>query len=117
MSEQEGFMRGAVFKGVDEGVAVQTVRRPMVQGPTDVIVRVVAYGLCGSDLSILAGRHPVKPPVILGHECTGEIYEIGGRVDRVAVGDRVVIEPDISCGVCSFCRSADTANLCQNQVS
>jgi threonine dehydrogenase-like Zn-dependent dehydrogenase len=72
--------------------------------------------MCGTDLAILEGRHPAKPPVVLGHECAGEVAEVGKSVSSVHVGDHVVVDPNLRCGVCRYCRS-DRPNLCENLVS
>jgi threonine dehydrogenase-like Zn-dependent dehydrogenase len=72
--------------------------------------------MCGTDLAILEGRHPAKPPVILGHECAGEVLALGSGVTSIRVGDHVVVDPNLRCGVCRYCRS-DRPNLCETLVS
>lgn len=75
-------------------------------GNRSVLLKVRAASICGSDLHIFRGKHPGAPlPVALGHEVAGEVLEIGKDVTRVREGDRVVMEPVISCGKCVFCRS------------
>ncbi len=72
--------------------------------PDEVLIRVRACGICGSDLKIEDDRHPYTPPVVVGHEFAGEITEIGGSVDGWAVGDRVVSEQHThACGHCRHC--------------
>jgi len=83
----------------------------------EAIVRVRASGICGTDLSILAGKHPrAKAPLIMGHELAGEIAEIRGVAGATGpgprVGDHVIAEPLISCGTCFPCRSG-FAYVCQ----
>jgi len=109
-------MIGALLKGLKEGVSVVELESPRPAEPTDVVVRMRACGMCGTDLAILEGRHPAKPPVILGHECAGEISEVGTAVTSVNVGDHVVVDPNLRCGVCRYCRS-DRPNLCETLVS
>jgi threonine dehydrogenase-like Zn-dependent dehydrogenase len=109
-------MLGAMYRGEKEGVKVIELDAPQVSGPNDVIVRMHTCGMCGTDLAILEGRHPAKPPVILGHECAGEVADIGKSVSSVTVGDHVVIDPNLRCGVCRYCRS-DRPNLCESMVS
>jgi 2-desacetyl-2-hydroxyethyl bacteriochlorophyllide A dehydrogenase len=109
-------MLGAMYKGEKEGVEVVELDAPEVSGPNDVVVRMRTCGMCGTDLAILEGRHPAKPPVILGHECAGEVAQIGKNVSSLQVGDHVVIDPNLRCGVCRYCRS-DRPNLCENLVS
>ena len=109
-------MIGAMYKSEKEGVKVVELDAPKISGPSDAVIRMRACGMCGTDLAILEGRHPAKPPVILGHECVGEVSEIGGNVSSVVVGDHVVVDPNLRCGVCRYCRS-DRPNLCENLVS
>lgn len=78
-------------------------------------VRIVPHylGICGSDLHLLAGRHPyAKPPKVPGHEICAEIVEVGDAVEGIAVGDRAVIDPIMPCGHCRACR-AGRYNLCE----
>jgi 2-desacetyl-2-hydroxyethyl bacteriochlorophyllide A dehydrogenase len=82
--------------------------------PQDVLIRVKATAICGSDLHIFKGRHPsVALPVAIGHELSGEVLSTGGKVSRVKEGDRVVIEPVIVCGRCHFCRRGQYS-LCRD---
>jgi L-iditol 2-dehydrogenase len=74
----------------------------------EVLILVHACGICGSDLKIQEDKHPVAPPVIIGHEFAGEIVETGSRVSGWAVGDRVVSEQHI--GACGRCRQCLTGN-------
>ena len=109
-------MLGAMFEGEKEGVHVVELDKPEASGPNDVVVRMRACGMCGTDLAVLEGRHPAKPPVVLGHECAGEVAQIGTNVSSLQVGDHIVIDPNLRCGVCRYCRS-DRPNLCENLVS
>jgi alcohol dehydrogenase len=78
---------------------------PVLQDPTDAIVRVDAVTICGTDLHILKGDVPEVPPGrVLGHEAVGTVVEVGAAVGRVKVGDRVLISCISSCGTCRFCR-------------
>ena len=78
---------------------------PMPQiAPDEVLIRVYACGICGSDLKIQDDEHPYTPPVVIGHEFAGEIAEVGARVTGWAVGDRVVSEQHTrACGRCRQC--------------
>jgi len=78
-----------------------------------VLLKVEAASICGSDLHILEGGHPSAPPVVLGHEYVGRAVEVGGAVTHVREGDRVVVDPNIKCGVCAFCRGG-RPNLCRD---
>lgn len=91
-------------KGVGN-IEVREVPEPGLPGPDWVIIRVKAAGVCGSDLHIWKNEFPYWPPVVMGHEFSGEIAEIGSDVKNFAVGDRVVAEPhSLACGVCDLCR-------------
>jgi len=72
---------------------------------TEVLIKVKAVGICGTDLSILKGSYKIPVPRILGHEFSGVVSEIGKKVTNVQVGDRVTSEINITCGNCYFCKS------------
>jgi threonine dehydrogenase-like Zn-dependent dehydrogenase len=109
-------MQAAVFFSVQEGIKVKDVASPRIKKANDVLIRVRSCGMCGTDLATLEGRNIVSPPLILGHEVAGEVFEIGGAVKTVKPGDRVTIDPNVSCGVCYYCRS-NHLNLCPNMIS
>ncbi|NKY51037.1 Zn-dependent alcohol dehydrogenase [Nocardia vermiculata] len=96
-------MKAIVFDGTDnklvDGV---TVRDP---GPGEVQVRIVASGLCQSDLSVVNGKIPFPTPVILGHEGAGIVEAVGAGVTQPAVGDHVVLSTLATCGQCPSCTS------------
>jgi len=97
-------MKAAVFK--EEGVLEIANRpRPEPSEPMDVLVRVAACGICGTDLHILAvpQNHPCTPGTTMGHEFIGDVAGIGAEVDTVAVGDRVAVRPILTCGSCQEC--------------
>ncbi len=108
-------MKAVVFKEVGKGVTVDEVGPPKVEDDRTVLIRVRECGICGSDLAILEGRHPSKPPVILGHELSGEVVETGARVSGIGVGDHVVVDPNVSCGLCENCRLG-RRNMCLNMI-
>ncbi len=76
--------------------------------PGEVIVRIKASAICGSDLHIYKGKHPsVSLPATIGHEFAGDVAAIGPGVTQVSVGDRVTVEPCIVCGHCDACRHGE----------
>lgn len=83
--------------------------------PFEVLVKMKRFGICGSDVHFyLQGRISsfiVEKPIILGHECSGEIAEVEEKVKNVKAGQRVVIEPGFTCGVCEYCRSGRFSSL------
>jgi alcohol dehydrogenase len=79
--------------------------RPVVQQPTDAVVRITTTTICGTDLHILKGDVPtVTPGRILGHEGVGIVEEVGTGVSRFHKGDKVLVSCITSCGTCRFCR-------------
>jgi alcohol dehydrogenase len=85
--------------------AWEVVPDPVIQEPTDAIVRIDSSTICGTDLHILKGDVPeVKPGTILGHEAVGTIVEVGAAVTTLAPGDRVLVSCITSCGRCRFCK-------------
>ena len=78
----------------------------------EVLIGVKASAICGSDLHIFKGKHPSAPlPVAIGHELSGEVLNVGSAVSNLREGDRVVVEPVITCGQCPFCKRGEY-NLC-----
>lgn len=97
-------MPAAVFAG--DGVLDITERpQPELQKPDDVVLAVERAGICGTDLKILERpqAHPATPGVILGHEILGTVLESGPEA-QLSPGDRVVVAPNIGCGLCAYCR-------------
>src|SRR5262245_28560441 len=90
---------------------LKDVDRPTI-GADEVLVRVAACGICGSDVHGYDGSSGRRqPPIIMGHEAAGTIAEVGSGVDRAKVGDRVTFDSTISCGQCEACERGDV-NLC-----
>jgi NADPH2:quinone reductase len=100
-------------------IRVDTVPDP-TPGPDEVLVRVGACGICGTDLHIIDGDSPLaRYPIIPGHEFAGEVVALGSAIAQengngganITVGSRVAIEPNLYCGHCDFCRTGHE-NLC-----
>ena len=68
-----------------------------------ITIRVNASGICGTDLHIFLGEYLGDYPIIPGHEFSGDVVAIGDKVDKFQIGDRVAIEPNLSCGICDAC--------------
>ncbi|MEK4239234.1 NAD(P)-dependent alcohol dehydrogenase [Paenibacillus sp. FSL H7-0714] len=85
----------------------------------EALIKVYCIGICGSDVHYYEhgriGRYVVKEPIILGHELAGEVVEVGKQVSNIAVGDRVAVEPGVTCGQCDYCKSG-RYNLCPDVV-
>jgi L-iditol 2-dehydrogenase len=76
--------------------------------PEEVLIEVKAAGICGTDIHVKHDEFPYWPPVVLGHEFSGSIVEVGPQVEGYKVGDRVVAEPHTkACGKCYLCRSGN----------
>ncbi len=96
-------MKALVYHGPGQK-AWEEVPDPVIQQPTDVIVRIDTTTICGTDLHILKGDVPaVTPGRILGHEGVGVVLEKGSAVSTVDVGDRVLLSCISACGACSYC--------------
>lgn len=89
---------------------------PKTQAPTDVLIKLGAVGVCGSDVHYYTtgriGRKVAEYPFIVGHECAGTVVEVGREVTHVKVGQRVAVEPAVTCGQCDQCRSG-RENTCR----
>jgi threonine dehydrogenase-like Zn-dependent dehydrogenase len=81
-------------------------------GPGEAVIRVKIASMCGTDLHILKGEYPVKPPKVLGHEFVGEIHEIGEGVTGYEVGERAIVSSATPCGVCDDCLSTLNGKTC-----
>jgi L-iditol 2-dehydrogenase len=95
-------------------IVIQEMPVPQVE-PNEVLIKVMAVGVCGSDVHYYEhgriGRFVVEKPIILGHECAGEVSAIGKKVTRFRIGDRVAVEPGVACGSCRACKEG-RYNLC-----
>ncbi|GAB4328901.1 MAG: zinc-dependent alcohol dehydrogenase family protein [Promethearchaeota archaeon] len=105
-------MIGAKFFGKHD-VRVDHYPEPE-PGPRDVMVRVRASGVCGTDVHVYEGEVPLaKFPVIPGHEFCGVVERVGATVADVSPGDRVAVEPNLFCGQCHYCRTG-RKHFCEN---
>jgi len=102
-------VKAAVLRGPRD-LRVEPSKAPEA-GPGEVLVRVDLAGLCGTDYSIWTGARAVAYPRVMGHEFVGRVQGAGRDVRSVRPGDRVVVEPNYSCGRCPLCREGNR-NLC-----
>lgn len=104
-------MRAARLHGIGD-IRIETVPDPAPPGAGEVAVRVLAAGICGSDLhNFWTGQWIARLPVTPGHEFAGEVTAVGPGVEGFAPGDRVVADSRVACGTCSACRTGQR-NLC-----
>lgn len=110
-------MQAVVFRGEGKW-AVESVRAPEVRADDDVLLKVDRASICGTDLHILAvpPGHPATAGSILGHEYTATVVDAGDRVKHLKPGDRVVIDPNITCGLCRYCQMG-LSNVCENMTT
>jgi glutathione-independent formaldehyde dehydrogenase len=101
-------MKAVVYHGPRD-VRVERVPDPMIEAPTDVLIKITTTSICGSDLHMYEGRTGLEPGRVLGHENLGEIVETGTAVEQLQVGDRVCVPFNISCGYCRNCERGRTA--------
>ncbi|HWG49840.1 MAG TPA: zinc-dependent alcohol dehydrogenase [Candidatus Acidoferrales bacterium] len=98
-------MKAVVFRGIGD-IRLENVPEPRLQKPNDVIVRLTASAICGTDLHMIRGTLPgMQDGTVLGHEGVGVVEEVGSAVRNFRVGDRVVVPSTIGCGNCSYCRA------------
>ena len=110
-------MPALVFRGEGEwGVEERPV--PRLESDDDVLLRVDRASICGTDIHILSvpPGHPATPGSILGHEYAATVVSHGARVGNLQRGDRVVIDPNLTCGLCRYCRLGLT-NSCENMTT
>jgi len=107
------FLKALVLKSY-KNLEVDELPLPEI-GPSDVRIRVLACGICGSDIHGYDGSSGRRiPPIVMGHEAAGVIEEIGDAVTQFKVGDSVTFDSTVSCGSCHFCHMG-AINLCDNR--
>ena len=109
-------MKAAVFHGSERGIEFEDVPVPKI-APDQMLVKVAACGVCHTDLHYIEHGVPTfkKPPIILGHEASGTVTQVGAEVSTFAEGDRVLIPAVLTCGKCSACRLG-RENICSDMT-
>ncbi|MDJ0419300.1 NAD(P)-dependent alcohol dehydrogenase [Rhodococcus opacus] len=112
-------MKAVQVVGYHTKLQLTDIPEPTIEGPLDVIVRIGGAGVCRTDLHILEGQWEAKTvvalPYTIGHENAGWVHAVGDAVTNVAVGDKVILHPLITCGLCRACRFGDDVH-CQNST-
>lgn len=110
-------MQGVVFRGEGQW-AIEELPRPSPGSDDEVLLKVDRACICGTDIHILAvpPGHPATPGSVLGHEYAATVVEAGPKASHVKPGDRVVIDPNLTCGLCRYCRMGLT-NSCENMTT
>lgn len=110
-------MKAVQVVGYGKDLEMAEVPAPEVTGPYDVIVRIGGAGVCRTDLHILEGqwaeKSGVELPYTIGHENAGWVHAVGSAVTNVSEGDKVIVHPLITCGLCRACRAGDDVH-CEN---
>ena len=107
-------MNAAIFTATRQ-IEISDIAMP-VPSDSEVLIKVLGCGVCGTDAHIYAGEiESARPPVVLGHEVFGEVEEIGKAVQGLAVGDRVAVDPFVYCGYCRACRNGEY-RFCSNEI-
>ncbi|WP_336159807.1 NAD(P)-dependent alcohol dehydrogenase [Amycolatopsis sp. VC5-11] len=111
-------MKAVQVTGYHRNLELREVEEPEAAGPLDVVVKVGAAGVCRTDLHILEGQWAEKSgvalPYTIGHENAGWVHAVGDAVTNVAVGDKVILHPLITCGLCRACRLGDDVHCEQS---
>lgn len=106
-------MKAAILKAPEQIEIEETITPE--PGPGEILIRVRAVGICGSEIHAYDGLHPRRrPPVVLGHEFAGDIVAVGPQVKAYQPGDRVTVMPQKACGSCDPCRRGWT-NMCDSK--
>jgi (R,R)-butanediol dehydrogenase / meso-butanediol dehydrogenase / diacetyl reductase len=110
-------MKAAVFEGNGK-IALKKVPVPQIKDVQDVLLKVEAASICGTDCQILKvpPGHPATKGAILGHEYVGRVVETGKAVKHLKPGDRVIVDPNLTCGLCPYCRLG-LPNMCENMTT
>ncbi|KAK4948508.1 hypothetical protein LTR66_014117 [Elasticomyces elasticus] len=112
-------MRVVRVVGYHQDLKLEEAPEPKITSPLDVIVKVGAAGVCRTDLHILEGQWEektnVKLPYTIGHENAGWIHAIGDAVTSLKVGDKVILHPLVTCGLCRACRFGDDVH-CEDSL-
>ncbi len=106
--------RAAVLHRPNSALAIETVELGALQ-PGDALVRIRAAGLCHTDLEVIEGQLAYPMPIVLGHEAAGTVAAVGGAVDGLKPGDRVVLSWNPHCGHCFYCEQ-DQPILCESYL-
>jgi 6-hydroxycyclohex-1-ene-1-carbonyl-CoA dehydrogenase len=109
-------MRAAIFLGPNQPLKIDRWQTPTIR-PNEALVKVSACGVCHTDLHYIDHGVPTfkKPPLVLGHEPSGTVAQVGNEVKNLKEGDRVLLPAVLTCGTCEFCRTG-RENICQTMV-
>lgn len=102
-------MKAVVYRGTGD-IRVEDVPEPVIEQPTDAVIRLTASAICGTDLHFVRGTFSgMKKGQVLGHEGVGVVEQVGAEVRTIRVGQRVIIPSTVGCGECRYCREGGFA--------
>lgn len=109
-------MKAAIFHASNQPLKIEDWQTPAIKA-NEVLVKVAACGVCHTDLHYIDHGVPTfkKPPLILGHEPSGIVAQVGSEVKNLKEGDRVLLPAVLTCGTCEFCRTG-RENICQTMI-
>ncbi len=109
-------MKAAIFHGPHQSLRIEDYPTPTIK-PHEVLVKVAACGVCHTDLHYIDHGVPTfkKPPLILGHEASGTVTQVGNDVKNFKEGERVLLPAVLTCGTCDYCRTG-RENICQTMT-
>jgi 2-desacetyl-2-hydroxyethyl bacteriochlorophyllide A dehydrogenase len=107
-------MTAAVLHGPGD-IRLERLDQPEA-GAGEVLIRIRACGVCGTDAALYRGEYPARVPVVIGHEFSGEVAAVGQGVSTFRAGDRVTVDPNVVCHACEYCRGGHE-HLCENVSS
>lgn len=113
--ERKTTMKAAVFYGKKD-LRIEEIETPQISTSEDVLIKVYACGICGTDMHIFDGDEGAAPTpkgTVLGHEFSGEVVAVGENVTSVKVGDKVCVDPNQLCNSCEYCREG-IGHFCEN---
>ena len=91
-------------------IEIDEIAKPGI-GAGQVMIQPARFGVCGSDVSFYLGHRAVPYPFLLGHEVVGHVVAVGEGVTKITVGQRVIVEPNYTCGACAFCHAGARKHL------
>ncbi|MCX6803893.1 MAG: alcohol dehydrogenase catalytic domain-containing protein [Candidatus Diapherotrites archaeon] len=101
----------ALVYSENKALELVNVPIPKISDEYDVLIQIKATGICGTDIHILRKEYKAKYGIILGHESSGIVKEVGSKVKNVKVGDKIIIDPTYHCGICFYCQN-NRPNYC-----
>jgi len=106
-------MKALIFEN-GEFLNMKEVPTPKIKNDDEVLIKIKATGICGTDIHILNKDYSAKKDIILGHESSGIVEEIGAKVTNVKPGDKIILDPTYHCGICFYCQN-NRPNYCSEK--